>query len=205
MMDLQKSLEETKYYYPNGKLYYQNIFRREIWDGVPRIVTEHKLWYDTGQIHKHSFRDTDAGHPIREHKTWYSNGQLDTHRHYNDKGQLHGKYRGYYPNGDPLIVSDHVNGKTRGRVRWWYGSGQDAMYLSWVCYNSKREGICLGNIGLEYYINDEKRCQPTIRNIMSLLYFKAILRKRIKRIIRQTYLDNCILPDLGNIIVEYYG
>ena len=54
------------------------------------------------------------------------------------------------------------------------------------------------------YYNGRKMADLTTRIVMSVLYVKDRLCKRIRRKIREQHLDKAILPDLGDIIMLYY-
>jgi antitoxin component YwqK of YwqJK toxin-antitoxin module len=175
-------------------------------DGNLVDCKECKTYNESGQITNHIYHiQSDIN--IGEYKTWYDNGQLREHKHFNINGKLTGESREWYPNGDSLAVMTHVNGKLHGRFRMW-NNDRDMCYYwySSDMYRGQVRGLIMDSNGFRLYMSDFDGCyyRFSLRRVMSLLYFKAGLLKRVKRKIRESYLDDHLINDLGNIVMTYY-
>jgi hypothetical protein len=54
----------------------------------------------------------------------YQDNVLVKEEYFNDKGQPHGPYRKWYPNGQLFEESTYKNGKEHGSIRLWHHNGQ---------------------------------------------------------------------------------
>jgi antitoxin component YwqK of YwqJK toxin-antitoxin module len=94
-------LKESKYFYPNGACWKQEIYHDE-------TLMECKWWYHDGfQIWKQIFRKYEYRDGVKigklhgSYKIWHSNGQLALEETFKD-GKINGERTKYTIHGDPL-------------------------------------------------------------------------------------------------------
>jgi antitoxin component YwqK of YwqJK toxin-antitoxin module len=163
-------------YYPDGELKEVAMWCNN------QIIGDHKEWYRDGTLYRHGF---DNGNKLeRECKTYYDDGRLADHIiMYN--GASEGVYRLWHENGQLQAHEPNHKGKKDGICKMWYDTGiiEDV--------STYRRGLLEGQAKLyhsdgslrsfEYYSRNKKLADLTWKIVMSLLWFKNILRIRARR------------------------
>jgi hypothetical protein len=169
---------EVKDYWPNGILRRHDIYRGN--------TREFKGYYYDGVLRIRQFfcksPYNEAWLLTGELKCYHKNGVLSVHSHFvND--QLNGVRKMWDTRGNLLEIERWHNGVPCG-IRWaWWSRTCPAGYE---------------------YLNADKITDISFRIVLSLMYAKNRLRKLVKRKISTRYLDPCLIPDLGNIVMRYY-
>jgi hypothetical protein len=182
---------EFKSYHYNGQLSVHCFYNQGKLDGISNYYyTTGKLWftynYKNGDLcgDRIWYYQTGAIQQILKHRNtyssdicrWYSNGMISKRYQSSrcDINRLWGQ--------DPHKLHD-VEVVT-GMQKYWV---EDGTLMVW-----------------EYMCNNRVIATITLKIYMSLLWGKHRLKRYTRNRLRQSYLDNHLIPDLGNIVMTYY-
>jgi antitoxin component YwqK of YwqJK toxin-antitoxin module len=181
-------------YHANGKLKIRAYYTDDIRNG------KYEAWHSNGNPWTHCYYgNQDELHG--EYKSWYMNGNLKCHEYHRD-GIRYGSYKQYGENSKlPTYVAYRSDdGRLQGVSKGWSWNLDFPDYLRDMGVSLTKEGLVTYN----YWYDNQSIAKLTLEIVMSLLYFKHRLRLSIKCKIRGQYLDNYIIPDLGNIVLLFY-
>lgn len=173
-MSLRPRDGEYKEYWPDGKLRYEASYKSDKLEGQVKRWSRHGFLLSLENYHEGYLE----GETI---KWYYSNPQvIGCHYHF-VKNKLHGICKDWYPDGYPAIVSWKFDGESVGLIKRWDANG--------MCHYG-------------YHYKYGKFYSFSLRQLMSLLSFKNILRNYVRRKLQLKFM-RLNIDDLSVVITRY--